>query len=191
LDDFVLSNLGEFEGKKLKTIESSSIAEEMKAGSNKPQQENLSGDEFIDLSKWMRGILADKITTITPTDRLSATPMIVVDHESATFRRMMRTIDPKHAPELPKQQIQVNTAHPIIKYINIIRNHDENLAKDSLLQLFDNALIQAGLVDDNRTMVPRINKILEKALSSIASKDKIDYVNQTDRTAPPSGIKEL
>jgi len=164
LDDFVLSNLGEFEGKKLKTIESSSVADELK---KPPKSDAITPDDFASLSKWMREVLIDKITTITSTERLSSTPLIIVDHESATFRRMMRTIDPKNTPELPKQQIQVNSSHPIIKQINYIRNVDQELAREALLQLFDNALIQAGLVDDSRTMVPRINKILERALGSL------------------------
>eukprot|EP01126_Amoeba_proteus_P035647 TRINITY_DN35_c0_g2_i4.p2 TRINITY_DN35_c0_g2~~TRINITY_DN35_c0_g2_i4.p2 ORF type:complete len:124 (-),score=34.55 TRINITY_DN35_c0_g2_i4:151-522(-) len=91
--------------------------------------------------------------------------MIVVDHESASFRRMMMQIDPKNAPTLPKQQVQVNTRHPII--VNIYRLHKVNpsLAKDVLEQVFDNALVQAGLFDDSRLMVPRINKLLEMVLS--------------------------
>jgi len=45
-----------------------------------------------------------------------------------------------------------------------VRKVDEDLAREGLEQIFDNALIQAGLVDDSRSMVPRINKILERAL---------------------------
>jgi HSP90 family molecular chaperone len=192
MDDFVLSNLGEYDGKKLKTIESSSVASEV-AKELKGESHRLSPEEFADLSKWMRNILIDRVTTITQTDRLSTTPMIIVDHESASFRRMMRTIDPKNTPELPKQQVQVNPAHPIISQINQIRKVDDNLAKEALLQLFDNALIQAGLIDDSRSMVPRINKILERALSGYL-KDKIDYTTTTQEeshSAPSSGIKEL
>jgi HSP90 family molecular chaperone len=140
------------------------VADELK---KPPKSDAITPEDFASLSKWMREVLVDKITTITSTERLSSTPLIIVDHESATFRRMMRTIDPKNTPELPKQQIQVNSSHPIIKQINNIRNVDQELAREALLQLFDNALIQAGLVDDSRTMVPRINKILERALGSL------------------------
>jgi len=189
MDDFVLSNLGEYEGKKLKTIESSSVASEI-AKELKGESQKISPEEFSDLSKWMRIILIDRVTTITQTDRLSSTPMIIVDHESASFRRMMRTIDPKNTPELPKQQVQVNPAHPLINQINYIRKVDDNLAREALLQLYDNALIQAGLIDDSRSMVPRINKILERALSGYM-KDKIDYVQEESTGAPSQGIKEL
>jgi len=175
LDDFVMSNLGDFKGKKLKTIESSTAAQDVK---NKTG-EGLKREEFQDFAKWMKDILNEKVTTITETDRLSSTPCIIVDHESATFRRMMKVVDPRNAPELPKQQLQVNTRHPIILRLNDTRKSNPALAKDVALQIFDNALIQAGLVDDGRAMVPRINKILERALGieTVENIEKIDVGN--------------
>jgi len=168
LDDFVLSNLAEFKGKKLKTIESSSAAGDWKKDTTNTQ--GLSAEQFKEFSKWMKDVLVDKVTTVTETDRLSNTPLIIVDHESASFRRMMLSVDPKNAPQLPKQQVQVNAKHSLILSINKLRNKDELLAKDALEQIFDNALIQAGLVDDGRSMVPRINKILQRALDGVAAK---------------------
>jgi len=172
LDDFVMSNLGDFKGKKLKTIESSTAAGDSKV----KQGEGLKREEFQEFSKWLKDVLTDKVTTITETDRLSSTPCIIVDHESATFRRMMKVVDPRNAPELPKQQLQVNTRHPIILRLNDARKNNPDLARDVAFQIFDNALIQAGLVDDGRAMVPRINKILERALGveTVENIEKID-----------------
>jgi len=172
LDDFVMSNLGDFKGKKLKTIESSTAAGDTKS----KQGEGLKREEFQEFAKWLKDVLSDKVTTITETDRLSSTPCIIVDHESATFRRMMKVVDPRNAPELPKQQLQVNTKHPIIMRLNEARKSSPDLARDVAFQIFDNALIQAGLVDDGRAMVPRINKILERALGveTVENIEKID-----------------
>jgi len=175
LDDFVMSNLGDFKGKKLKTIESSIAAD---AAKNEPvdgdKKKGLSREQFQDFSKWMKNILVDRVTTVTETDRLSSTPCIIVDHESASFRRMMKAVDPKNAPELPKQQVQVNARHPIILRVNDLRLSDPNndIAREAITQVFDNALIQAGLIDDSRSMVPRINKILERALEVAVASGK-------------------
>lgn len=38
--------------------------------------------------------------------------------------------------------------------------HDASLAKLIAEQLFDNALIAAGLLEDTREMLPRLNEIL-------------------------------
>jgi len=179
LDDFVFSNLAEFRGKTLKTIESSSADVKDHDFDNKGA-EGLSREQFQEFSKWMKDVLVDKITTVTDTERLSSTPMIIVDHESASFRRMMKSVDPQNTPELPKQQVQINAKHPLIININSIRTIDEGLAKDAIEQLFDNALIQAGLVDDGRSMVPRIHKILSRALNnSLGKEDNKDTENRS------------
>jgi len=88
--------------------------------------------------------------------------MIVVDHESASFRRMMQMVDPERAPQLPKQQVQVNPKHPIMQRLNSLRDSNPDLASDIANQVMDHALIQAGIMDDPRTMVPRMNKLLER-----------------------------
>jgi len=107
---------------------------------------------------------------------------------------MMRAVDPKHAPELPKQQVQVNSKHVIIRRINEARRVDDVLAREAIAQVFDNALIQAGLVEDGREMVPRINKILERALGSFgggSSAERIEVISEDPFTAPKSGLKEI
>eukprot|EP01127_Copromyxa_protea_P002733 TRINITY_DN12697_c0_g1_i1.p1 TRINITY_DN12697_c0_g1~~TRINITY_DN12697_c0_g1_i1.p1 ORF type:complete len:742 (+),score=248.43 TRINITY_DN12697_c0_g1_i1:126-2228(+) len=191
LDDFVFSNLAEFKGKKLKTIESSSASADFaKDQSSKAKKEGLTSEQFKDFSKWMKDILVDKLTTVTETDRLSNTPMIIVDHESATFRRMMMQVDPKNAPELPKQQVQVNSKHPLILSIEKLRKTNPGVAKDAIEQIFDNALIQAGLIDDGRAMVPRINKILQTALDSIsATAPQADFEDVGEQFTAPKATE--
>jgi len=105
---------------------------------------------------------------------------------------MMKVVDPRNAPELPKQQLQINTRHPLIVRLNEIRRSQPDLAQDVAVQIFDNALIQAGLVDDGRSMVPRINKILERALGveKLETIERID-VDQDPFKAPPSDFKNL
>jgi len=177
------SNLAEFKGKKLKTIESSSI--EAKDYDFEGRDKGLTREQFQEFTKWMKEVLVDKVTTVTDTERLSSTPMIIVDHESASFRRMMKSVDPQNTPELPKQQVQINARHPLIININAIRKIDGELAKDAIEQLFDNALIQAGLVDDGRSMVPRIHKILERALNNSSFKETSQVSPESDPFVAP------
>jgi len=184
MDDFVLSNLAEFRGKKLKTIESSTAAGDFKPSDKKDVAEGLSPTEFKEFAKWIKDVLPEKLTTVTETDRLTSTPMIVVDHESATFRRMMKAVDPQNIPELPRQQIQVNSKHPIIVGINQLRGKQESLARDAIEQVFDNALIQAGLIDDGRSMVGRITKLVQYAV------DKANASGETDPSKAESDGEE-
>jgi TNF receptor-associated protein 1 len=65
-------------------------------------------------------------------------PAIVVEHESASFRRMMKYVDPSRAPTLPKQIMEVNPSHPIIKKLHEIRGTKPSLATLVLQQVYSN-----------------------------------------------------
>lgn len=174
VDDFVMTNLAEFKGKKIVSIETAQAADAISSFpningeevENVESSEALSGESFVSFSGWLKEVLSGRVTTVTETHRLSSSPAVVVDHESASFRRMMKFVDPTKANSLPKVQLQVNTKHPIIKNLNEIRVEHPDLAKDIADQVMDNAMIQAGLMDDSRSMIPRLNKILERAINS-------------------------
>jgi TNF receptor-associated protein 1 len=64
--------------------------------------------------------------------------------------------------QLPMQKLQINPKHPLIVRLAHVHAQNAEVAKIAVEQLFDNALVTAGLMDDSRMMLPRINKILEK-----------------------------
>ena len=53
-----------------------------------------------------------------------------MDHESGSQRRMMRMMDPTRMPELPKQQLEINVKHPILKKLHAQSTAHPNLAKE-------------------------------------------------------------
>jgi TNF receptor-associated protein 1 len=172
IDDFVMSNLAEYKGKKLVSIESANASEAIQsinpeATASDASNEtlgDLKGEKFHSFASWMKDVLATRVTTVVETTRLSTSPAVVIDHESASFRRMMKMVDPTKAPTTPKVQLQINPSHPVILRLNQVRETDSNLARDVAEQIMDNAMIQAGLLDDNRAMVPRLTKLLDRAL---------------------------
>jgi HSP90 family molecular chaperone len=173
IDDFVMSNLAEYKGKKLVSIESANASDAIQninpEASKDEVKENLgelSGEKFQAFASWMKEVLATRVTTVVETTRLSSSPAVVIDHESAAFRRMMKMVDPTRAPSQPKLQLQINPSHPVILRLNSVREVDSVLARDVAEQIMDNAMIQAGLLDDNRAMVPRLTKLLDRALQN-------------------------
>jgi len=168
IDEVVLSNLQNYRGKKLESIESATDLPKDK----EEQEEDKTKDETVvrDFSKWVKSVLEDKVSVVRESSRVSKSPALVVDHESAPMRRIMTKIDPVNAPKLPKQVFEYNINHPIMKRINVLRFNNEHFAKTVLEQVFDNALIAAGLLDDPRVMLGRLNSILEKSLEASDNK---------------------
>jgi len=171
LDDFVMNNLQEYKKKKILSVESNAAksalkkydidTEEKDAGAAK-----LSKEELKELAQWMKEVLVGKVSSITESDRLVGSPAIIVDHESASMRRMMKYVDPTRAPELPKQQLEINGKHAIIKRLATLRTTNPTLATLVTEQVYDNALIAAGLLDDARIILPRINDLLTNAMKN-------------------------
>eukprot|EP01116_Phalansterium_solitarium_P016149 TRINITY_DN3684_c0_g3_i1.p1 TRINITY_DN3684_c0_g3~~TRINITY_DN3684_c0_g3_i1.p1 ORF type:complete len:740 (-),score=390.53 TRINITY_DN3684_c0_g3_i1:133-2352(-) len=172
LDDFVMANLGEFQGAAIISIESAAAAEAIKKldaeakDADKPADAaaKLSGAELQEFISWLKDTLSGQVSTIKESDRLVDSPAIIVDHESASYRRMMKYVDPSRAPELPKQALEINPKHTVIRKLNAARLAKPNLAKLVAEQVFENALVSAGLLDDARSMVGRLNRLMDSAL---------------------------
>ena len=68
--------------------------------------------------------------------------------------------------QLGKQTLEINAKHPIM--VSLLKMSESNAEVADLVaeQVFDNALVSAGLLDDARSQVPRLNNILDKLLKS-------------------------
>ena len=176
-DEVVMQNIIEYRGKRITSIESAHIdlnpfEDDPKYA--KPNSElegtpsSLSDEETTEFCKWLKETaLKDKVSEVKVSDRLVETPVLITDYEGAQMRRMMKFVDPQGAKTmtLPLQKLQINPKHKLIKSLASKRKENETLATLAAEQLFDNALVNAGLLDDSRTMLPRINKILEAMVS--------------------------
>lgn len=56
--------------------------------------------------------------------------------------------------------LHVNFLHPVVKGLMKMHKKDPKLSKTIIEQIYDNALVTAGLIRDVSPFVPRINQIL-------------------------------
>ena len=180
IDDFVMANIAVYEGRNLVSVEKSDIdlspfadaddndSDDSSSDKDKDAESNddkLSSTEAMELCAWLKTELGDtKISSCRPSSRLVSSPAIVTDNESGSIRRMMRLVDTsegnRDSMPLPKQNVEINPSHPIIVGIYKIKDTEPVLARVLAEQVFDNCLVAAGLMDDSRTMLPRLNDLL-------------------------------
>eukprot|EP01052_Picozoa_sp_SAG31_P017445 SAG31_NODE_1193_length_9454_cov_38.779156_9_plen_250_part_00 len=181
IDEFVMTHLGRFDKMQMLSIESSSAAAALKELSNQKSGENedgveestktdaddkfttqpLANEEQNQLREWLAETLKTRANSVRLTERkLTSSPALIVGHESATVRRLMRMADPSSPSELPKQTLEINPNHPICVGLATCRKSEPELAKLVAEQLYDNALVAAGLLDDARQMLPRLQSLL-------------------------------
>ena len=189
IDDFVMANMEKYEDRKLVSVEQGDIdlseLKKLKTETDAEEEEKkiyeadrkLSSAESQEFCDWFRKKLGDaKVASCTVTDRLSTSPAIVTDSESGAMRRMMRLVDTsegnRDAIPLPKQNVQINPAHPVIVGLFGLIKTEPTLAKVLAEQVYDNCLVAAGLLDDSRSMLPRLNDLLMCVVKGAAANAK-------------------
>jgi len=218
IDDFVMNNLREYGGRKLVTAETADINPDTLKGVA-PKKEGDSGEsvasanssssvakppltteEVSALASWMVSILPTRLNRVRPTNRLKSSPAVVTDHESASLRRMMRMVESTSGKDaaalkleahiLPKQSLEINPAHPVITALHSLKDVNPGLAKEVAEQIVDNALVAAGLVDDPRAMLPRLNALLERVVGINSTSYTGIEALESKRWVSPSEAKE-
>ena len=81
---------------------------------------------------------------------------------TASMRRMMKQMNPD-APEMDaKVVLHINPRHSLIKNLSSLRDENPDLAKSIAEQVFDNTLVEAGILEDPKKMLGRVYNLLEK-----------------------------
>lgn len=163
-DEFVLEHLNEFEGKKLVAASRADVKLDRPAD----QKTILSTEQVTALCDFLKEVLGDKVSSVQASERLVGSPVAVRDPEGAmspSMRRMMKLMGKEESGETAeKPEFEINPAHPIIVKMESLRQSDADLAKQISGQLLDNAMVAAGLVEDPRTMLSRLNLLLERLI---------------------------
>jgi HSP90 family molecular chaperone len=170
IDDFVFSHLGEFDGKKLLSadrgdLELPETGAEKKPAGEKAEDEALDKGAAESLTKWMKEVLGGRVKEVRESKRLVDSPAIVVNPDgflTSSMERVMRASG-QGLQEFGTKNLEVNPRHPLIKNLAALRDKDEPFARTVVEQIYDNSLIQAGLMVDPRLLVERSYQILERS----------------------------
>lgn len=177
IDEFVVTNIRTYQTRKLTSITSkdlnldglkgSTLEEDLPTHSELEKFPELSEDESKELCDFMVQSLPDKLSDVSVTDRLVNSPAIIVDHESAAVRRMIKMVDHNLGmnSDLPKQKMHINPKHKIMRKLFKLKDGDPALSQVVVAQIFDNALIAADIMDNPRTMLDRLHTIIDYAVS--------------------------
>ncbi len=129
----------------------------------------MSEDAAKSLAQWLKEILGDKVGEVRSSKRLVESPAVVVDADkfmTASMRRIMKAMkQDTEEPVTAKHDLEINPAHPIMARLEAMRQKDSALAASVAEQILDNARVAAGLLEDPRTMLNRLNQLLEKVLT--------------------------
>ncbi|MBV5307101.1 MAG: molecular chaperone HtpG [Desulfobulbaceae bacterium] len=173
IDDFVLSHLGEFDGKKLVSADRSDLdlgsqeSPEEKEEGEKQEEARLEQGARAVLISWLKETLQDKVADVVESKRLVTAPAMIVNPDGYMTTSMERIMaasrrEKGQEPMNNKKNLEINTASPLIKRLGELQKTDAAFASEVAAQIYDNAMIQAGLVVDPLAMVERNYRILNR-----------------------------
>jgi len=170
IDDFVLNHLGEYEGKKLVSADRADLRlpeTEVEAEKDAGQQgEKMDDAQISVLCTFLKEVLGERVKEVKSSDRLVDSPAMIVNvdgYMTSSMERIMRAQGGEENLAMAgKKDLEINPASPLMKKIVALKETKADFARDIAEQVFDNAMIQAGLLVDPQQMVSRNYRILEQ-----------------------------
>lgn len=162
VDEYVVDSLGEFDGRKLVSVSKGGVDLE----DTDLEGDALSEEETTALCDFLKNEFGDKVTKVEAGKRLVDSPVIALTPEDAMtpqMRAMMKAMDENFKDEV-KVDLEINPRHELVKKLAEAKDSQPEVAALVAGQLLDNALMAAGLLEDARDTVSRMNELMAKAL---------------------------
>jgi molecular chaperone HtpG len=160
IDEWVMGQLDEFEGKKFKDAARGDLELGSLAGAAEKQAQEELHKESKGLLKRVKDALGDRVSEVRNSTRLKDSPAVLVlgeDELGASMRRVLQASGQK-VPEA-KPALELNVSHPLVKYMDGAGDADQFTELAQLL--YDQAaLSEGGQLSNPAAYVQRLNRVL-------------------------------
>jgi molecular chaperone HtpG len=190
IDEYVVSQLKEYDGKKLVSAKKEGLKLEDESEEEKKKKEEKK-KSFENLCKVIKDILGDKVEKVVVSERIVDSPCCLVTGEygwTANMERIMKAQalrDTSMSSYMSsKKTMEINPDNPIMEELRKRAEADKNdrSVKDLVMLLYEAALLTSGFsLDDPNTFAARIHRMLKLGLSI----DEDDTGSEDADTPPP------
>ncbi len=163
VDEWLVSNLTEYEGKPLQSVAKGEL--DLVDDEESKKELKKKAKKAKKLLKRMKKVLGDKVEDVRVSSRLTDSPACIVLNEHDMAMYMQRLLkEAGHAMPGSKPVLEINPDHPIVKRLE--DEKDDGCFADWTGILFDQAILaEGGQLEDPAGFVHKLNQML----SSIAS----------------------
>ena len=163
VDVFVVPSIFEYEKKKLVSIDKADInlKEDEKA-----KEEALNENLKKSLLEVFKETLGDKVEDVIESKRLVDSPATLVSGKEAMDKQMEKMMKAMNQDFTGSKKIlEINTSHKLIKNLSRLNIGDgkDPLLRQSILQIYEGALLIDGNLNSPTGFVSRMTEIMEKA----------------------------
>lgn len=158
VDEWLVSNLTEFEGKPLQSVAKGGLDLGNLEDETEKEEREKETSAFQELTEKMKQTLSEQVKDVRVTFRLTESPACLVADTydmSGNLERLLKSAG-QNVPHA-KPILEINPHHPIVQRL---KNEVENFEDWSHL-LFDQALLaEGGQLEDPAAFVKRLNELL-------------------------------
>ena len=158
VDEWMLSFMPEFEGKKMTSVAKGGLDLGGLADEAEKKEQESTEKEFKDLLEKMKTALSEKAKDVRVTFRLTDSPACLVADENELSGNLLRMLKAagQEAPST-KPILEINPEHPLVLKLK----YDDAAFDEWANLLFDQALLaEGGHLSDPASFVKRMNKML-------------------------------
>jgi len=160
VDEWMSSNLNEFDGKSLQSVAKGDLdLGKLADETEKKEQEQQAGD-FKELTDKIQKVLGERVKEVRVTHRLTASPACLVSDQygmSMNLERLLKAAG-QNVPA-SKPILEINPTHPIVQGLKY--EADETRFADWSHILFDQSLLaEGGQLEDPGSFVKRLNELM-------------------------------
>lgn len=159
VDEWVVMNLTEYDGVKLK----SAARDEMEKEDDPIAEEARKQAEPF--ATWVAELLAGTVSGVRPSRRLTDSPSVLVDegHMSANMERILRATRQGGGPKATRV-LEINPEHPLVKRLVVLHGEGNTAEAEPLARLLlDYAQLAEGHVEDVAGLTARLSAVMLKA----------------------------
>ncbi len=167
IDEWLVSNLDEFDGKHLQSVAKGDLdLGVLDAEEDKAAQEEVNKD-FEAVLKQIKDVLADKVSEVRLSHRLTESPACLVADVygmSLNMERIMKDAGQGLGMGMGRKPIfELNPTHPLV--VKMKEEQDDTRFADLTHILFDQAILsEGGQLDDPAAFVHKLNGLLQGLL---------------------------
>ena len=157
VDNWVVSSLREFGGKKLQSVAQGAGDLGALADEQEKQAKERADAEYADLLGKLKAYLAGQAWDVRLSTRLTTSPACIVSNEPEIDINLMQRL---RGTGLPRQAVlELNPKHPLIQRLN--QRHDDKHIGEWAQVMFNQAVLTLGArIEDPTTFVQRLNSLL-------------------------------
>lgn len=160
IDEWVMGQLDEFEGKKFKDAVRGDLELGPLAGEGEKAKQEEAQKESKALLKRVKDAVGDRVSEVRTSTRLKDSPSVLVlgeDELGSSMRRVLLAAGQK--PPESKPALELNVSHPLVKYLDGVSDQ-EQFSEIAQLLYDQAALAEGGQISNPTAYVQRLNRVL-------------------------------